>query len=331
MGNKQKNTNKINYTLLENKNKDNLNESEKLNFFDYTIFINQLLNKNYQEKSNKISTSKYTFYNAIPKILIEQFSKIANIYFLIIAIFQMFKEISNADGKPVILLPLSIVVCINGIKNYYEDWKRKKSDEEENMKSVLIYNKKTKIFENKKWCDIKLGDILKIEENNYFPCDCIIISVSEKNGLCFIETKNIDGETNLKHKKVNSEINNKFTNINNKEENDFEIFYDSFITCQSPNEFIYEFNGKFYFKNQDDSNNKENYTFLEYDNFLLRGCSLKQTKYLYAFVIYVGHDTKIMKNSPNVKNKISRIEIIMNKQMILVFIFELILSLIASI
>ena len=235
MGNKQNNSNNNNnYKLLENNNnnnnKNNSNESEILNFFDYKIFINQTLNN--QEKSNKISTSKYTFYNAIPKILIEQFSKIANIYFLIIAIFQMFKEISNADGKPVILLPLSIVVLINGIKNYYEDWKGKKSDEEENMKNILIYNKNTKTFENKKWCDIKIGDILKIEENNFFPCDCIIISVSEKNGLCFIETKNIDGETNLKHKKANSEINNKFISKNNNINNDqidFEMFYDSFI------------------------------------------------------------------------------------------------------
>ena len=334
MGNKQNNSINNNYKLLENNNNNNnnknSNESEILNFFDYKIFINQTLNN--QEKSNKISTSKYTFYNAIPKILIEQFSKIANIYFLIIAIFQMFKEISNADGKPVILLPLSIVVLINGIKNYYEDWKRKKSDEEENMKNILIYNKNTKTFENKKWCDIKIGDILKIEENNFFPCDCIIISVSEKNGLCFIETKNIDGETNFKHKKANSEINNKFISKNNNNNQiDFEMFYDSFITCQSPNEFIYEFNGKFYFTNQNNKTNKENYIFLEYDNFLLRGCSLKQTKFLYAFVIYVGHDTKIMKNSPHIKNKISRIENIMNKQMILVFIFELILSLIVSI
>ena len=114
MGNKQNNSINNNYKLLENNNNNNnknLNESEILNFFDYKIFINQTLNN--QEKSNKISTSKYTFYNAIPKILIEQFSKITNIYFLIIAIFQMFKEISNADGKPVILLPLSIVVLIH--------------------------------------------------------------------------------------------------------------------------------------------------------------------------------------------------------------------------
>jgi len=39
--------------------------------------------------SNKISTSKYNWFNCIPKILIEQFRKLANFYFLMIAILQV--------------------------------------------------------------------------------------------------------------------------------------------------------------------------------------------------------------------------------------------------
>ena len=41
---------------------------------------------------------------------------------------------------------------------------------------------------------------MKIEENNYFPADILILNTSEKKGVCFIETKNLDGETNLKAK-----------------------------------------------------------------------------------------------------------------------------------
>ena len=82
--------------------------------------------KKKHQEYNKISTSRYTWYNCFPKILVEQFSKMSNIYFLIIAILQCYKEISNADGRPVILLPLIVVVLINGIKDFYEDLKRKK-------------------------------------------------------------------------------------------------------------------------------------------------------------------------------------------------------------
>ena len=88
--------------------------------------LTQKKKKRYYQVNNKISTSRYTWYNCFPKIIFEQFSKMSNIYFLVIAILQCYKEISNADGKPIILMPLLIVVSINGIKDFYEDWKRKK-------------------------------------------------------------------------------------------------------------------------------------------------------------------------------------------------------------
>jgi len=119
--------------------------------FNKRKFITEnLKNRKYSNSipKNSISTSKYNFYNALPKILFEQFSKIANIYFLIIAFFQVFKEISNSNGKPVILFPLFIVVSVNGLKDFYEDWKRKKSDDQENNKNTLIYNAKKKNFYN---------------------------------------------------------------------------------------------------------------------------------------------------------------------------------------
>ena len=303
--------------------------------FDYHIEINftkyKLNEKNQIIQTNKISTSKYTKFNAIPKILFEQFSKMANIYFLIIAFLQMIKEISNADGKPVILLPLSVVVLVNGIKDFYEDWKRKLSDDEENSKKTYIYNPLNKCFDLKEWKDIKIGDIIKIYDNEFFPCDCLIISTSDQNGVCYIETKSIDGETNLKFKKANlkiiTEFNKEGNNNNNLTDEDrLKRFDGCIIQCEKPNEFIYEFNGKFIF-----NLSNENPTFLENENFLLRGCSLKQTKYIYAFVIYVGHDTKVMKNSPVLKDKVSKVEKIMNHQIFVVFIIQVFLSLISSI
>lgn len=77
---------------------------------------------------NSIKTSKYTFYNFVPKNLIVQFSKVANLYFLIIGIMQMIPSISVSGGFPVIFMPLAIVVGTSAIKDYYEDLKRKKSD-----------------------------------------------------------------------------------------------------------------------------------------------------------------------------------------------------------
>ena len=320
---------------------------------------------------NKISTSKYTWYNCIPKILFEQFSKMSNIYFLIIAVMQCFREISNADGKPIILMPLAIVVAVNGLKDFWEDWKRKKSDDEENNRIVQIFSLDSGIFENRKWEDVMIGNIIKVKEKEYFPADCVLISSSEKNYNCYVETKNLDGETNLKFKKAIKQLVDAVKNTENSNEvineKKLSTFQGTLVTKQ-PNEFIYEFNAIFNFDSShsdiskidildfqkgyinsnfespsiitsntvsdDDSvkkmNNKSINIIIEKDSFLLRGCSLQQTEYVIGIVVYVGHNTKIMKNSPTARSKISTIEHIMNLQIIFIFIFQALLSLVGA-
>ena len=122
----------------------------------------------------------------------------ANVYFVIIGILQLIPSISNSNGVPAQLFPLAAVIFISMMKDLFEDWKRHKSDNAENMNKTLIYNKETKQFEEKRWQDVKVGQIVKVNENQYFPADLILIKSSEKKGLSFVETKNLDGETNLK-------------------------------------------------------------------------------------------------------------------------------------
>ena len=226
-------------------NENELREEYKIEINNYHYKINNKKVKVPKKLKNYISTSKYTWYNFAPKILYEQFSKMSNIYFVIIAILQCFPEISNADGKPIILMPLSVVVIVNSIKDFYEDWKRKKSDDEENNRKVEVYDLDKNNFVIKKWKDIFVGNIVKIKKNEYFPADCILISSSEKKTHnCFVETKNLDGETNLKIKKsINTFV---------EKCNDLSKFQGKLIT-QMPNEYIYQFDGVFDF--DDDKNN----------------------------------------------------------------------------
>ena len=42
--------------------------------------------------------------------------------------------------------------------------------------------------------------MFKIQENEIVPADILILKTSDPKGICFIETKNLDGETNLKQK-----------------------------------------------------------------------------------------------------------------------------------
>ena len=408
----------------ENNKKERKKKILKKNFkTDYVIDVNKYKKKKNGKKvkipkkfKNFISTSKYTWYNFIPKILYEQFSKMSNIYFIIIAILQCFPEISNADGKPIILLPLCVVILVNSIKDFYEDWKRKKSDDEENNRKVEVYDLDKKNFVIKKWKNIIVGNIVKIKKNEYFPADCVLISSSDrKTHNCFVETKNLDGETNLKIKKSINKFVEKCRDLNS---------FQGKLTTQMPNEYIYQFDAIFDFdkeneifednndnndnyqetnikmikkdiynnnniniinefnlneekkdninnseeknnqnqneENMDENNNEENeeseidysvhtyYTkrnnkkneeidnkknesiIIDQQNFLLRGCSLRQTESVLCFVVYTGKNTKIMQNSPSSRAKTSSLEKRMNSQIKYIFLFQLILSLTAS-
>lgn len=81
---------------------------------------------------NTISTSKYTCLNFFPKNLIYQFTKMANIYFLVMTGLQMIPTISITGGQPTILVPLTFVTLVSMVKDIVEDLKRHKQDNTEN-------------------------------------------------------------------------------------------------------------------------------------------------------------------------------------------------------
>ena len=114
-------------------------------------------------KNNEIHTSKYNCITFLPKNLKEQFSKLANVYFLIIGFLQMISEISASNGIPVIFAPLSFILFVTAIKDLYEDLKRHRSDNEENSRKTLVL--KEHGFTSTSWKNLRVGDIIKVQEN----------------------------------------------------------------------------------------------------------------------------------------------------------------------
>ena len=137
------------------------------------------------------------------------------------------------------LLPLSFVVFISMIKDIFEDVKRHKTDNLENNRKVNVGNPATGQFEQSTWMHVHVGRIVKVYCDEYFPCDLILLNSSAPKGICYIETKNLDGETNLKIKSATKDT----ALMANDDEEVMKKFTGAVVECEKPNEFLYKFEG----------------------------------------------------------------------------------------
>ena len=306
--NKNKETISSNHSNLDNKSKNSRQKKPQENYYIQINNSNSHLKENENQYSNRIESSKYTWFNMIPKILLEQFSNVGNIYFLILAIIQLIPNISNSGSTPINFIPLTIVVVVNGLKDAVEDYKRKKADNAENNSKVkvLIYNnsksennnnKFSKKSKNKdleseldpegfiktEWKRIKPGEIVKIHKNETFPADLLLIYSSNPKGAAYVETKSLDGETNLKLKEsvknVYDDINKIKSDKNKKEIKNFLKGISGKINCDNPNDKMYKFSGTLLL---DDNKNSQ----IKYSKTLQSNSKDKNNGKLLSYIIF---------------------------------------------
>ncbi|KAL0736950.1 hypothetical protein Bca4012_013160 [Brassica carinata] len=274
-------------------------------------------------KGNSISTTKYNVFTFLPKGLFEQFRRIANIYFLGISCLSMtpISPVSPITN----VAPLSMVLLVSLIKEAFEDWKRFQND-------MSINNTTVEILQDQHWVSIpwrklQVGDIVKIKQDAFFPADILFLSSTNPDGICYVETANLDGETNLKIRKA---LERTWDYLVPEKASEFK----GEIQCEQPNNSLYTFTGNLVVQKQTLP--------LSPDQLLLRvrltvpavgffGCSLRNTEYIVGAVVFTGHETKVMMNAMNAPSKRSTLEKKLDKLIITIFCVLITMCLIGAI
>ncbi|KAH1239251.1 hypothetical protein GLYMA_08G293900v4 [Glycine max] len=266
-----------------------------------TIFCNDReANIPIRFKGNSISTTKYNFFTFLPKGLFEQFRRVANLYFLTISI------LSTTPISPVSpitnVLPLSLVLLVSLIKEAFEDWKRFQNDMSINNNTIdVLHDQK---WESVPWKKLQVGDIVKVKQDAFFPADLLFLASTNADGVCYIETANLDGETNLKIRKA---LEKTWDYVTPEKASEFK----GEIECEQPNNSLYTFTGNLITQKQTLP--------LSPNQILLRGCSLRNTEYIVGVVIFTGQETKVMMNTMNVPSKRSTLERKLDKLILTLF------------
>uniref|UniRef100_A0A8C1LBG1 Phospholipid-transporting ATPase n=1 Tax=Cyprinus carpio TaxID=7962 RepID=A0A8C1LBG1_CYPCA len=238
-----------------------------------------------------IFTAKYNVLTFLPRFLYSQFRRAANSFFLFIALLQQIPDVSPT-GRWTTLVPLLFILLVAAVKEVIEDLVRA-------------------------FICVSVGEVVRAANGDHLPADLIILSSSEPQGMCYIETSNLDGETNLKIRQglqITADI----------KDIDSLMRLSGRMECETPNRHLYEFVGNIRLDGHSTVP-------LGPDQILLRGAQLRNTQWVHGIVVYTGHDTKLMQNSTSPPLKLSNVERITNFQILVLFGCLLAISLVCSI
>lgn len=267
--------------------------------------------------TNFIRTTKYTLITFLPKNLFEQFRRVSNFYFLTVVIIQLIPSISPLSPITSIL-PLVFVLVVTAIKEALEDYARFKADKKNNNEPFkVLRDGKLEVVPSQ---DIKVGEIVYIANGQHFPADFVLLSSSSDDGICYIETANLDGETNLKVRKA-LEATLVYQDVEDLAQ------FRAMIQCEAPNERLYRFNGRLIVE----GGKEKQVLSLNHTMFLQRGAQLRNTKYCYGVCVYAGVDTKLFLNQQPPPSKFSTVERLLNRFILLVFVVQLLICLACAI
>ena len=295
---------------------------------------------------NSIRSSRYSFWSFFPKQLFAQFTKLANFYFLIVAILQMIPGLSTT-GSYTTIVPLLIFVSISMGKEGFDDLRRYRLDKEENNRLGQVLRPKAGNMPSPfpspnaadssstlslgnhdnpqdwlivKWKDIKVGDVIRLARDQPVPADIVLLHANGANGVASIETMALDGETNLKNKQPCQPVAKLCSSVEDMMNDDNRVHF----SVEDPNLDLYKFDGTVTIGHEKVP--------LTNNEIVYRGSTMRNTDLAYGMVIYTGEECKIRMNAnKNPRIKLPSLQFKVNRVVMLIVAVVLLLSVICTV
>eukprot|EP00741_Cyanophora_paradoxa_P014910 tig00020830_g14384.t1 len=291
-------------------------------------------NRNAKHCSNFIRTSKYKAWNFLPKNLFDQFRRIANFYFLVVFLIQLVPGLSPISAWSS-LAPLVAVLAAGAVKEGIEDYRRHQADNQANTGRFRVLRApEGGGAPSLRWVlskDIVVGDIVVVGKGQGVPCDLVLLSSSMPDGSCFVETSNLDGESNLKQKQCPTETAPLRTVADLWQ-------LRGVVSCEQPSTDLYRFDGSMSIlqgggpsQSGLPSTTSRRAVPLGPKQLLLRGVTVQNTRWAAGIAVYAGRHTKLSLNQKMSSVKISRTDKRLNRYIVYIFVLQISLCVIAGI
>eukprot|EP00668_Euglena_longa_P002162 GGOE01002504.1.p1 GENE.GGOE01002504.1~~GGOE01002504.1.p1 ORF type:complete len:1264 (-),score=465.29 GGOE01002504.1:496-4287(-) len=267
--------------------------------------------------NNAVRTTKYTLLTFVGGNLFDQFRRLANAYFLCIAILQV---LPVSSVQPTTWIPLTIVILTNMVKEGLEDARRNQMDEEVNTNTVQTAGPGGAFLPGM-WRRVCVGQVLLVQEDEALPADLVVLATSDASGgLAYIETSQLDGETNLKHRESIQAVHAALLaygfapgTAQRLTPAGVQLLEKLWVEAEPPNDRLHRFQGTLHVGEEKvPISNKQT---------MYRGCYLRNTKWVLGLVVYTGMDTKLMRNAREKRFKTTSLDKLTNKYVVRLFWF----------
>ncbi|KAJ2899996.1 hypothetical protein MKZ38_002715 [Zalerion maritima] len=163
------------------------------------------------------------------------------------------------------------------------------------------------------WRQVRVGDVVRLRRDENVPADMVLLHATGPNGIAYIETMALDGETNLKSKQACPLLAKRCNSLRGLEECHAEV------VTEDPNLDLYNFEGKAVMGDEKMP--------LTSHQVIYRGSVMRNTEEAFGVIVNSGEECKIRMNAhKNVHAKAPAMQIVVNRIVVILVIFVCLLS-----